>query len=345
MKSYPANLGIDVNPAVCPPEALGRTRDDVKLLVIDRHTGQRQHAHLDAVAQFFRPGDLMVVNNSAAIAAALPARIGDSPAFLHLAARLGPTQAIVELRGADGAPNWSVLAPNTDLAILGPHGETLSRGSVVQHFHPRSRLWTVETETDWYTLTPQAGKPIRYHYVDHPYPIEAYQTIFGTVPGSSEMPSASRPFTPKIVELLQQHGVCLAELTLHTTVSSHELTEGEQDVPIVPEWFDIPEQTLKMVEEAKRDKRPIIALGTTVVRALETWAWTGRSHGWTTHLVTPEFAPRLTSGMITGLHDNFTSHLWLLYAFLPATQLRAAYQDARLRGYQWHEFGDLSLIR
>lgn len=115
--------------------------------------------------------------------------------------------------------------------------------------------------------------------------------------------------------------------------------------PLVPEWYTIPADTITRVQDASQNRRPIIAVGTTVVRALETWACTQSPSGWTTHLVTPDTPPQRVTGLVTGLHDNFTSHLWLLYAFVGAEMVRTAYREASARGYHWHEFGDITLIR
>jgi S-adenosylmethionine:tRNA ribosyltransferase-isomerase len=132
---------------------------------------------------------------------------------------------------------------------------------------------------------------------------------------------------------------------LHTTVSSHEIDDTDPHPPLVPEWYSIPDQTRSAVSSAQKEGRAVIALGTTVVRALETWARTGHDQGWTTHLVTPDSPPLFVNGLVTGLHDNFTSHLWLLYAFVPPHHLVQAYRQAVERGYRWHEFGDLCFIR
>lgn len=345
MPLYSTNLGIAVNPAACPPEVSGSGRDDVRLLAIDRFTGRQQHHHFRAIAEMFRPGDVLVVNNSAAIPAALACQVDGADHVIHLAARLNAHRVIVELRQKGGLPDWSALRPGTTISLLNEPGHVISRGSIIRRFHPRSRFWVLETDQDWYACANLLGRPIRYHYVDRPYSMEAYKTIFGRIPGSSEMPSASRPFTQSIVETLQRRGVILTELTLHTTVSSHEIEDGDVDPPLVPEWFNIPAAAQRTVLKANHEGRAVIALGTTVVRALETWAWMGKTHGWTTHLVTPDRPPNLVSGLVTGLHDNFTSHLWLLYAFLSPEHLKTGYDDARRQGYHWHEFGDLSLIR
>ncbi|MCY0863549.1 MAG: S-adenosylmethionine:tRNA ribosyltransferase-isomerase, partial [Sulfobacillus sp.] len=235
---------------------------------------------------------------------------------------------------------------NGSVAILSRLGDLMALGRVVRRFHPESRLWVIDTDRDWYELAPLVGDPIRYGYVDRPYPLYYYQTIFGRVPGSAEMPSAGRPFTYEIVARMVERGVILCPITLHTSVSSHEVTQGLERYPVLPEYYHIPRRTVRHITEARRDGRRVIALGTTVVRALETWATSGfgRRRGWTRHLVTPNNPPRVVSNLVTGLHDNFSSHLALLYAFVDPPFLREAYRQAGLAGFRWHEFGDLSFI-
>ncbi|MCL5116539.1 MAG: S-adenosylmethionine:tRNA ribosyltransferase-isomerase [Firmicutes bacterium] len=341
---YPLDLGLLVPPAVRPPEDRGLTRDAVKLLAIDSHSGQfRDHPFQDIV-DLLNPGDVLVVNNSATIPAALDATVANIPHRLHLAARLASRRVLVELRSASGAPDRTALSPGQPVHVRDNRGCTWGKGVVVEPFHPKSRLWAIDCDQDWYAGALKHGRPIRYRYVARPYPIETYHTVFGCIPGSSEMPSASRPFTPAIVDRLVKKGVAVAPLTLHATVSSHEV-EDPLDLPLIPEWYDIPGETQSLVEAAHRAHRPIVALGTTVVRALETWASGLPPRGWTTHLVTPDAPPQIVTSLITGLHDSFTSHLWLLYAFLDPGVLKRAYHHAAERGYLWHEFGDVSLIR
>lgn len=345
----PLNLGIDITPATSPPEhrdTPDASRDQVKLLTIDRNPGRFTSHDFSNLDQLFHPGDLLVVNNSATIGASFMARVGDRPAKIHLAARLGAHQALVELRTSQGEADWRELPVHTPIEIRDASGRTLSTGMVKERFHPKSRVWLAETHDDWYAL--KGGDPIRYGYVPDAFPLEDYQTLFGTTPGSVEMPSASRPFTPVILDRLLAAQVEVASITLHTTVSSHEVEDMEADFPIFPEWYQVSPLAAAQVNRARRDGRPIIALGTTVVRALETAQHdleVEPQAGWTTHLVTPKTPPLVVNGLITGLHDNFTSHLALLEAFVSPELLTSAYRYAREAGFQWHEFGDLCLIR
>jgi S-adenosylmethionine:tRNA ribosyltransferase-isomerase len=207
------------------------------------------------------------------------------------------------------------------------------------------RLWVARADlgssTTDYLWT--WGRPIRYRHIDGPYKIDAYQTVFARVPGSVEMPSAGRPFTERLVTELTLSGVTLAPLTLHTGVSSQESGESPY-----PEWFEIPERTTALVNHTRSNGGRVIAVGTTVVRALETTADSrGVSHPagtWTDLVIGPDHQPRVVDGLITGWHMPESTHLGLLEAFAGRSALARSYAAALAHGYLWHEFGDSQLI-
>jgi S-adenosylmethionine:tRNA ribosyltransferase-isomerase len=192
------------------------------------------------------------------------------------------------------------------------------------------------------------GFPIRYGYVKRPWPSSMYQTVFATEPGSAEMPSAGRPFTPELVTALVSRGVQVAPLLLHTGVGSLECHE-----PPYEEFYRVPIETADRVNAARRAGRRIIAVGTTVVRALETVTSergiTAPGEGWTDLVVTQDRPPRSINGLITGLHEPRATHLAMLEAIVArfangSRHLEHAYAEARQEEYLWHEFGDSHLI-
>jgi S-adenosylmethionine:tRNA ribosyltransferase-isomerase len=211
------------------------------------------------------------------------------------------------------------------------------------------RLWFVHMEGDLRRAMKRVGEPIRYGYLEAPYPpIEAYQTLFARVPGSAEMPSAGRPFTARVVDALRARGIDLAEVTLHTGVSSHEVEANEVEEQVLyAEPFEVPRRTAEAVTAARREGRPVIAVGTTVVRALES-AWDGdrvrAASGFTRILVHPGRSVRSVDGLLSGLHDPLASHLAMLYAIAPRELVREGYAEAVREGYLWHEFGDSHLL-
>jgi S-adenosylmethionine:tRNA ribosyltransferase-isomerase len=192
------------------------------------------------------------------------------------------------------------------------------------------------------------GTPIRYGYVHESLPLSTYQTVFARVPGSAEMPSAAYPFTEQLVTRLKEKGIHIAALTLHTGVSSLEVDVDEvQSHPLYPEPCEVPRATAAAVNAARAEGRRVIAVGTTVVRALET-AWDGGSvrplRGFTRAYIHPARGAHVVDGLITGLHDPVTSHLAMLYAIAGQEMIRSAYGEAVSHGYLWHEFGDSHLI-
>jgi len=152
------------------------------------------------------------------------------------------------------------------------------------------------------------------------------------------MPSAARPFSPAVVTDLVARGVTFAPITLHCGVSSLEAGEDPY-----PEQYDVPPATARLVALTKRTGGRVIAVGTTVVRALETAAFAAPA-GWTSHVVTPEMGLRVVDGLLTGLHEPRSSHLRMLAAFHREDLLRDCYEAALARAYLWHEFGDVHLL-
>jgi S-adenosylmethionine:tRNA ribosyltransferase-isomerase len=187
------------------------------------------------------------------------------------------------------------------------------------------------------------GRPIRYGYVPERWPLSAYQNVYGTVPGSAEMPSAGRPFTPELITRLVASGILIAPLLLHTGVSSLERHE-----PPYPEPYEVPASTARLVNAVHRWGGRVIAVGTTVVRALETVAdpdgtvWPGT--GWTNLVISTTEGIRAVDGLLTGWHEPLASHLQILEAMAGETYVAHCYTSALRHGYLWHEFGDSHLI-
>jgi S-adenosylmethionine:tRNA ribosyltransferase-isomerase len=211
-----------------------------------------------------------------------------------------------------------------------------------------ARLWRARLSVAVVPYLLRYGRPVRYSYVPRDWPLAYYQTVFAREPGSAEMPSASRPFTPAVVTELAARGVLIAPLTLHTGVSS---LEGDEEP--YPEPFDVPPATARLVNHVRADGGRVIAAGTTVVRALETAALQadpagpGRvmaAAGWTSHVVTPETGLRVVDGLLTGLHEPRSSHLRMLAAFSGPGLLGRCYRAAVDARYLWHEFGDVHLL-
>jgi len=358
--------------ATAPPEARGIERDGVRLMVSDAHTDRIEHATFRDLPRHLCAGDLLVVNQSATLPAALRAwwesPVLADPVELHLSTPIpGGTQRqwAIELRETDEAGSAPLLwAKAGDVLRLEAGGRARLIGPYVgarpgarpgRHSRPgvgapramngRVRLWAAELTVPGGVLefARRHGAPIRYRYVSALWPLADYQTVFATRPGSAEMPSAGRPFTPAVLARLEEAGVRLAPLVLHTGVAS--LDAGETPYP---ERYRVPLRTAAAVNATRARGGRVIAVGTTVVRALETTASAGgrvhASGGWTDLVITPERGVRAVDGILTGLHEPTSSHLGLLEAFAGRAHLERAYAAALAERYLWHEFGDVHLM-
>lgn len=251
----------------------------------------------------------------------------------------------MEVRTAWGAPYEGVLPAGALIEVVGAP----LRARVLQRYRDFARLWLAEMLGDPLAAAAQVGSPIRYGYVHGEWPLRFYQTLFAKVDGSAEMPSAGRPFTLRVLRSLRARGVEIAEITLHTGVSSHELAHPEvENHAAYPEWYHVPDETARAVNAARAAGRRVIAVGTTVVRAPESAARAdgavAASSGFTELFIHPGYALKVVDGLLTGLHAPVTSHLALLCAFLDREVMMEVYEEAIARGYLWHEFGDVHLI-
>jgi S-adenosylmethionine:tRNA ribosyltransferase-isomerase len=321
------------NEATAPPERRGLARDGVRLLVTDRASGAQHDAAFTDLSSFLRRGDLIVANDSATLPAAIAAHRASGESFpVHLSTRVAGDLWIAEPREPVGAGERVTLPEGGAATFLMPVDAA------------RPRLWhavfALPSPPEAYLA--RHGAPIRYRYVTEPHPLADYQTVFARVPGSAEMPSAGRPFSARVLAHLRAAGVAVATLTLHTGVSSPERHERPYR-----EWYDVPAATAAAVNDAHRRGGRVIAVGTTVVRALESAVADGdaiASSGWTDLVVTPERGVALVDALLTGFHEPEASHLDLLRAFVDDPLLERAYRHAIARGYLWHEFGDVHLI-
>lgn len=341
-----------------PPEARALQRDEVRLMVA-RRTGQTiVHTRFRQLPAYLEPGDLVVINNSATLPAAVPATRTDgtrievrfatrAPGRTDRVVRTGgpgshhqPQRSVVELRSdrassplSDGRTGEQIQLPGrATMRLLAPY---LGSG----------RLWLARTEgiDDLHEYLGEHGHPIRYRYVRRTWPLDAYQTVYASEPGSAEMPSAGRPFTAELLTRLRTMGVLIAAVTLHAGVSSPEAHE-----PPYPEEYTVPPATAGLVNRVRNSGHSVVAIGTTVVRALESAAAPDGTlesrQGWTNLVISKDHPVRVVDGLLTGWHEPRASHLQILEVIAGERLVRDSYEAALARGYLWHEFGDSHLI-
>ena len=339
-----------------PPEARGLRRDQVRLMVSRVSTGAIAHTRFSHFPDFLAAGDVVVVNTSATINAALDAvrekgHGANGEVVLHLSTPLSPKQWVVELRRHSAKGTSPLLDAVAGEQLRLPAGAT---ATLVSPYLPQSdetlgavRLWvadvTLADADDVLRYTARYGSPIRYSYVSTPWALPYYQTVFAAEPGSAEMPSAGRAFTQEMVERLARKDVNILPLVLHTGVSSLEANEAPY-----PERYRVPYATAHAVNSARSRGSRVVAVGTTVVRALESVTdgdgFLRGGRGWTNLVITPERGLRAVTAILTGLHDPKASHLSILEALAGRPHLELAYDAAVRNRYLWHEFGDLHLL-
>ncbi|HEX7149994.1 MAG TPA: S-adenosylmethionine:tRNA ribosyltransferase-isomerase [Thermoanaerobaculia bacterium] len=326
-----------------PAELRGDGRDDVRLLVSNTEDDSLVHAHFRELPRFLNPGDLVVLNTTATLPAAVTAVRGNGETIaLHFSTALPDGRVIVE-------PRW-----NGSSETNGAHGtkqtfETFTIPgagvTLLEPYRDSSRLWLARFDSDLPLRAYQQrhGHPIAYSYVDQRFPIDAYQTVFARDPGSAEMPSAGRAFTRQLLVCLRRRGVRLAKLVLHAGVASLEAHERPHE-----EFFDVQQRTVDEVRRAKARGGKVVAVGTTVVRALESSLDASgelvATRGWTDVVITPERGVRVVDALLTGFHEPKATHLAMLEAIAGREHIAKSYAAALEYGYLWHEFGDLHLI-
>lgn len=326
-----------------PPEARGLQRDEVRLMVSYRDDDRVVHSTFRDLPDFLNAGDVLVINTSGTMNAALPAEREDgTPLELRLSTSLPDGLRVVELRRPTGAGTQPFRC-----ATAGEKLRLPGAGSATLHasYASGSRLWisTLDLPEPLEEYLDHHGFPIRYGYVREGWPLDYYQTVYATEHGSAEMPSAGRAFTPEAITRLVAHGVQVAPLILHTGVASLE-----DDEPPYEEYYRVPPETARLVNAAHSAGRRVVAVGTTVVRALETVTgedgFTRPGEGWTGLVITPERGVRAVDALLTGLHEPRSTHLAMLEALAGRRHLEIAYEEALRGRYLWHEFGDLHLI-
>ena len=329
--------------ATAPPEARGVARDGVRLLVAEPD-GSLTHTRFHRLPELLCPGDVVVINVSATLAAAVDGERGDGrPVRVHFATRapeLDESWRVIELRSADGArpergragERIALSSGDAELELVAPYASGT-----------RLLLARFEGPAPVEEFLEHHGQPIRYGYAERSWPLSAYQNVYATTPGSAEMPSAGRPFTPRLITDLVARGVAVAPIMLHTGVSSPERHE-----PPFPEQYRVPTATARLVNLTHATGGRVIAVGTTVVRALETVArrdgTVAPASGWTGLVIDPDRGVRTIDGLITGWHEPQASHLQMLAAIGGEELLERSYAEALGAGYLWHEFGDSHLL-
>ncbi|HEY0757051.1 MAG TPA: S-adenosylmethionine:tRNA ribosyltransferase-isomerase [Ktedonobacteraceae bacterium] len=332
-----------------PPEARGLARDEVRLMVSHSATDQVTHTRFRRIGDFLQAGDVLVINTSGTLNAALQAQNSAGKRFeLHLSTHLPLDRWVVEMRAYQDAQEkttgpFYAIQPGETFEL--PAGGRITLHTPYRNAEGAARLWIASLALPG-PLQPyleRHGFPIRYSYVKEGWPLSYYQSVYATEMGSAEMPSAGRAFTAELLTGLSARGIQVTPLILHTGVASLERTE-----PVYEEYYCVPESTARLINSAHAAQQRVIAVGTTVVRALETVTdsagITSPGKGWTDVIVTPARGVHAVNGLLTGLHEPLSTHLAMLEAIAGRRHLEITYAAALAKRYLWHEFGDLHLL-
>lgn len=326
--------------ATKPPEQRGIKRSQVKLMVSDKKSKTISHDCFFNLENYLRRGDLLILNNSRTIPAVVRVDIRRKNSAI---------EKNIEMRLARNVDDYS-----WDVLLL---TENIHAGdSLIFQNGMTANIKTRKSDSPLYTISftvhkemfmqyvYRYGEPIRYEYINHPYDISYYQTVFASVPGSVELPSAGRAFDWDLLFKLQKKGIQICYIQLHTSLS-YMLEEYWPLKPQAnPEYYNVPNETLHSIEQTKQNGNKVIAVGTTVVRALETALRTDEKEGVTNLYIGADDPIQSVDGILTGFHEPEASHLDMLSAFIDIPSLLDSYQVAIRHRYLWHEFGDMHLI-
>jgi len=325
--------------AALPAELRGLRRDGARLCVVERAAHRITHTNVSGLADHLQAGDVLVVNSSRTLPAAIVVRRDDG--------------SIVQIRPTALRDGWHGIVvgtapPHHNVPLRVGERLTAATGLVFRVSGRRDDvplLWRLNVEAgDPVDSLLQAGEPIRYSYVPDPVALEHYQTVYAGVPGSVETPSAGRHLTWELLQKLRQRGVAVVDVLLHCGLSSLQDDDADARKPLMEEWFEVGEGAASSINAARR----VVAVGTTVVRALESAAADDghvcAARGWTELKIGANTKLRVVDALLTGLHEPPATHLDMLGALLYKDLLDEAYAEVRERGYLWHEFGDAMLV-
>ncbi|MDQ4038305.1 MAG: S-adenosylmethionine:tRNA ribosyltransferase-isomerase [Actinomycetota bacterium] len=338
----------DNSVAAEPAEYRGLERDEVRLLAATS-TGISSHRFYE-LPELLEPGDLLVINTSPTLPAAIDAVLQNGEhRRVHVSTALDNRDWVIEVRQVDNSGPERGLNAGATMQIPG--------GRQLRLLHPypdasasRTRLWRAASPSDIShgSYLRRYGSPITYGYQPRSLPLSDYQTLYAmdaeTDPvGSAEMASAGRPISARLLARAAARGIAVTPIILHAGVSSPESHE-----PPTPERFVVPRSTGRLVEATRVAGGRVVAVGTTVVRALETAARPNggvpATQGWTDLVMGPGRPPRVVTGLVSGLHEPEASHLLLLEAVAGQQLVAEAYLAAVAEHYLWHEFGDSMLF-
>jgi S-adenosylmethionine:tRNA ribosyltransferase-isomerase len=334
-----------------PPELIAQSpldeRDACRLLVVERDAAGVEHRTFRDVVELLAPGTLLILNETRVI-----------PARLFGRRATGGRVEVLLIRPLPGTPppeegqRWEALVkaggtlrPGEELSLDGGAAlrlvERTAPGRYEVAFGGGVDVVALANEVGHMPLPPYVQRP------DGPGDRSDYQTVFARVPGAIAAPTAGLHFTPELLASLERRGVEQARVTLHVGLGTFcpMRVERVEEHVMEAERYSVPESTQRALRAARAEGRPILACGTTAVRALEAYARTGQAEGETELFVYPGYEFQLVDGLITNFHLPRSTLLLLVSALAGWETIRGAYQEAVREGYRFYSYGDAMLIR
>lgn len=334
-----------------PPERIAlepvQPRDAARLLVVNVSTDSIRHHRVRDLPDILPPGTVLVFNRSRVVKARLE---GEKPTGGRVTVILDPSPEDLISGGGTSVAVRTVRALLQRGKIR--EGQRFFVGDVVLEVAERKGKWLtllLPAELDLDAFLETHGKMPLPPYIRREPGREDehwYQPVFAEEPGSIAAPTASLHFTPELLSRLQKKGIVIVFITLHVGPGTFLpiLTEEVEAHRMLPEWYEIPEPTQTILREARKARHPIVAVGTTATRALETWAFgEGPVRGSTELFIHPGYRFRVLDGLFTNFHQPRSTPLALVAAFAGLNLVKRAYEEALREGYRFLSYGDASL--
>lgn len=316
-------------------------RDQARLLVMERASGVRAHRRVADLSSLLNPGDLVVVNNTKVMPARMPAQVRTTGKHLDLL-------FVQDL----GGNLWEVLIKGRfrpGAMVDFPGGAS---GEIVERSQARTTLM-VRGVANVYDLMHEGGTmPLPPYIKREPSPEDQgwYQTVFAQQEGAIAAPTAGLHFTSELLESMKAKGIVVAQVTLHVGPGTFRSVKSEriEDHQMLAEQVEVSAATVEQIHRAQQGGHRVVAVGTTVVRALETAARGGQGiepfQGPANLFITPGFQFQVIDALMTNFHLPRTTLLMLVSAFVGVEPLRAAYQEAVAQRYRFYSYGDAMLL-
>jgi len=316
-------------------------RDHARLLVLQPGDRSLTHRRVDELPDLLQPGDLLVVNNTKVLAA-------------RVAGRKRPSGAEVEILFVKdlGDAIWEVLIKGTFRPGQIIEMDAEASAVVVERGATRT---TVRVESpiplsEWLRQYGRMPLPLYLKRAPTDQDREWYQTLFAQHEGAIAAPTAGLHFTPELLARLQQRGVGLTTVTLHVGVGTFKPVTVDQieDHRMGAEWIEVGAEAVRAIEQVRATGRRIVAVGTTVARALETAVRAEGQirpyRGETNMFITPGFPFKVVDALLTNFHLPRTTLLMLVAALAGTEFLRQAYAEAVRERYRFYSYGDAMLV-